>query len=553
MILRASIVLLRDRLLSNRLLSNRLRRRLATVAALAVITALLPAAFGQSSNLGQIDFPTSGSPEAQQHFLEGALLLHSFEFDDAREEFQKASEIDPGFALAYWGESLTHHKLLWQRHDQKAGQAALEKLASSAEARLEKAPTEREKGYLRAAEVLFFGEGDKKARFRAYADAMGQLTRQFPDDLEAASFYAVAILGTTDGERDFRTYMRAAGIVEEVFAKNPQHPGAVHYLIHSYDDPVHAPLGLRAARVYAKIAPAAAHALHMPSHIFVALGMWRETAASNVDSWAAADARVKRKGLTVKDRNYHALWWLHYTYLQQGRYREAEKQLQIMAEDVAELSVPITRRHMAAMRAAHVVETRQWDMAASAADLDLAGVRGEQAVAHWFASGMAAAKKGDIRGARQALAALQKMTAETPKAYGSQEQAGKVMDLQLQSLIAFATGGKKKALQLIQQASAAEDKMSLSYGPPSPVKPTHEQFGELLLELDRPAEARAEFERALERAPRRALSLLGLARAAAESGDAAASKNAYRELHDVWSQADEDLPELKEINGTTTD
>ncbi len=548
MILRASIVLLRDRLLS-----NRLRRRLATVAALAVITALLPAAFGQSSNLGQIDFPTSGSPEAQAHFLQGALLLHSFEFDDAREEFQKASEIDPGFAMAYWGESLTHHKLLWQQHDQKAGQAALEKLASSAEARLEKAPTEREKGYLRAAEVLFFGKGDKKARSRAYVDAMGQLTRQFPDDLEAASFYAVAILGTTDGERDFRTYMRAAGIVEEVYAKNPQHPGAVHYLIHSYDDPVHAPLGLRAARVYAKIAPAAAHALHMPSHIFVALGMWRETAASNVDSWAAADARVKRKGLTVKDRSYHALWWLHYTYLQQGRYREAEKQLQIMEEDVAELSVPITRRHMAAMRAAHVVETRQWDMAARAADLDLTGVRGEQAVAHWFASGMAAAKTGDVRGARQALAALQKMTAESAKVYGSQEQAGKVMDLQLQSLIAFATGGKKKALQLIQQASAAEDKMALSYGPPSPVKPTHEQFGELLLELNNPTEARNEFERALERAPRRALSLLGLARAAAESGDAAASKNAYRELHDVWSQADEDLPELKEIAGTTSD
>ena len=548
MILRASIVLLRDRLLS-----NRLRRRLATVAALAVITALLPAAFGQSSNLGQIDFPTSGSPEAQAHFLQGALLLHSFEFDDAREEFQKASEIDPGFAMAYWGESLTHHKLLWQQHDQKAGQAALEKLASSAEARLEKAPTEREKGYLRAAEVLFFGKGDKKARSRAYVDAMGQLTRQFPDDLEAASFYAVAILGTTDGERDFRTYMRAAGIVEEVYAKNPQHPGAVHYLIHSYDDPVHAPLGLRAARVYAKIAPAAAHALHMPSHIFVALGMWRETAASNVDSWAAAAARVKRKGLTVKDRSYHALWWLHYTYLQQGRYREAEKQLQIMEEDVAELSVPITRRHMAAMRAAHVVETRQWDMAARAADLDLTGVRGEQAVAHWFASGMAAAKTGDVRGARQALAALQKMTAESAKVYGSQEQAGKVMDLQLQSLIAFATGGKKKALQLIQQASAAEDKMALSYGPPSPVKPTHEQFGELLLELNNPTEARNEFERALERAPRRALSLLGLARAAAESGDAAASKNAYRELHDVWSQADEDLPELKEIAGTTSD
>ena len=527
---------------------------LAALLVAALLPAVLPpAAAAQSSSLGRIDFPTSGSPEAQVHFHKGALLLHSFEFDDAREEFQKAHQIDPGFALAYWGEALTHHKLLWQRHDQKAGQAALEKLASSAEARLEKAPTEREKGYLRAAEVLFFGKGDKKARSRAYADAMGQLTRQFPDDLEAASFYAVAILGTTDGERDFRTYMRAAGIVEEVFAKNPQHPGAVHYLIHSYDDPVHAPLGLRAARVYAKIAPAAAHALHMPSHIFVALGMWRETAASNVDSWAAADARVKRKGLTVKDRSYHALWWLHYTYLQQGRYREAEKQLQIMEEDVAELSVPITRRHMAAMRAAHVVETRQWDMAARAADLDLTGVRSERAVAHWFTTGVAAAKQGHVRAARQALAALQEKAGATAKSYASQQQAGRAMELQLRSLIALAAGDNKKALQLIKQATAVEDEMPLTYGPPSPVKPSHELFGELLLEAGQPAEARDEFERALERAPRRALSLLGLARAAAKAGNAAASKNAYRELQDVWSQADSDLPELKEIAETTSD
>ena len=535
-------------------LNDPLMRRLpgALIVAALLVAAILPAAALQSSSLGRIDFPTSGSPEAQVHFHKGALLLHSFEFDDAREEFEKAHRIDADFALAYWGEAMTHNYLLWGQEDQKAGQAALEKLAPSAEARLKKASTEREKGYLRAVEAFFFGKGDKKARSQAYSDALGRLAHQFPDDLEAASFYAVSILGTS-GERDFRTYMRAAGIAEEVFAKNPQHPGAVHYLIHSYDDPVHAPLGLRAARVYAKIAPAAAHALHMPSHIFVALGMWNETAASNVDSWAAADARVKRKGLTIEDRSYHALWWLHYTYLQQGRYREAEKQLQIMEEDVAQLSVPITRRHMAAMRAAHVVETRQWDAANRAADLDLSGVKGEQAVGHWFASGMAAAKKGDVGVARQALATLQEKAGAAAKSYASQRQAGRAMELQLRSLIALAGGDNKKALQLIKQATAVEDEMPLSYGPPSPVKLSHELFGELLLEAGRPAEARDEFERALERAPRRALSLLGLARAAARAGDTAASKNAYRELQDVWNQADSDLPELKEIAETTSD
>ena len=518
-----------------------------------IIAALLPPAAAQSSSLGHIEFPTSGSPETQEHFHKGALLLHSFEFDDAREEFEKAHEIDADFAMAYWGEALTHNKLLWGQEDQKAGQAALEKLAPTAEARLAKAPTDREKGYLRAVEAFFFGKGDKKARSQAYADSMGQLARQFPADLDAASFYAVAILGTSDAGRDFRIYMRAAGIVEEVFAKNPQHPGAVHYLIHSYDDPVHAPLGLRAARVYAKIAPAAAHALHMPSHIFVALGMWNETASSNEDSWAAADARVKRKGLTIEDRSYHALWWLHYTYLQQGRYQEAEKLLQVMEEDVAQLSVPITRRHLAAMRAAHVVETRQWNTANRAADLDLSGIREEQAAAHWFAGGMAAAKKGDLKMARDALAALQKRAGAVSKSYPSLRQAGQAMALQLQALIALARGDQNKALHFIKQAAAVEDKMPLAYGPPSPVKPSHELFGELLLEFNKPAEARKEFERALELAPRRALSLLGLARAAAEAGDAAASKNAYRELQDVWSQADNDLPELKEIAGTTSD
>ena len=532
------------------LLENPLMRKLLPRA--LIITALLPAAAAQSSSLGRIDFPTSGSAEAQEHFHKGALLLHSFEFDDAREEFEKAQQIDRNFALAYWGEAMTHNKLLWQQYDRKVGQAALEKLAPTAAARSDKAPTEREKGYLRAVEILFFGKTDKKARSQAYADAMGRLARQFPDDLEAASFHAVAILSTVAGDRNFGTFMRAAGVVEEVFAKNPQHPGAVHYLIHSYDDPVHAPLGLRAARVYAKVAPAAAHALHMPSHIFVALGMWEEAASSNEDSWAASDARVKRKGLTVKDRGYHALSWLQYAYLQQGRYQEAEKLLQAMKQDAGQLSVPVTRRTLAMMSAAHLVETRRWQTASPGADFDLSGVGGKEA-AYWLARGMAAAETGDLPGARQALAAIQKQAGTGAKSDSSGQQAGRAMALQLQSLIAFAGGDGKQALQLVKRAVAVEDEMPLAYGPPSPVKPSRELFGELLLELSQPAEARQEFERALERAPRRALSLLGLARAAAKAGDTAASKDAYRELQDVWSQADNDLPQLKEITGATSD
>ena len=235
---------------------------------LVLLLAITPlAATAGESELGKIHFPTSGSPEAQEHFLRGALLLHSFEYDDARDAFRAAREVEPDFAMAAWGEAMTYNHPLWLRQNPDEARAALEQLAPTPEARLAKAPTEREKGYLRAVEILY-GDGDKLARDLAYAETMGELSARFPEDLDAAAFHALALLGTCHDGRDTATYMRAAAIVEEVFAENPEHPGAAHYLIHSYDDPVHAPLGLRAARLYAEIAPAAVHALHMPSHVF---------------------------------------------------------------------------------------------------------------------------------------------------------------------------------------------------------------------------------------------------------------------------------------------
>jgi tetratricopeptide (TPR) repeat protein len=258
------------------------------------------------TNLGHIEFPTSGSPPAQKHFVQGMLLLHNFEYDDAREEFQAAGKLQPDFALAYWGEALTHTYTLWMGQDLPAARAALQRLAPTPEGRRSKAPTEREKDYLDAVELLY-GEGDKPARDRAYAEAMGRLHKKYPDDLEAASIYALALMGTCEGDRDFSIFMQAAAVAEEVFAKNPQHPGAIHYLIHAYDDPIHAPLGLRPARVYANVAGSASHAQHMPSHIFFALGMWDEAIAANEFSVAVADERRKHKGLGPGQRNYHSL------------------------------------------------------------------------------------------------------------------------------------------------------------------------------------------------------------------------------------------------------
>jgi hypothetical protein len=314
-------------------------------------------ALGQQTRLGHIEFPTSGSPEAQRHFVQGVLWLHSFEYADAREEFQTASKIEPAFAMAYWGEALTYTHPVWVEQDAPAARAALARLAATKEARLALAPTEREKDYLTSVEILY-GSGDKVARDMAYANAMESMMKKYPDDLEAATLYAVALLGTCQNERQYSVYMRAAAVAEEVFAKNPQHPGAIHYLIHAYDDPVHAPLGLRPARVYGKVAGSASHAQHMPSHIFFALGMWDEAIAANEASVAVADERVKRKGLEA-GRNYHSLLWLEYAYLQEGRSSAARQLLEGVHSPG-----PLAR-----MRATYAVETGDWD--GSPADLDL--------------------------------------------------------------------------------------------------------------------------------------------------------------------------------------
>jgi len=275
------------------------------MAALVLVAAsgAIPRAQG---DLGRIDFPTSGAAAAQPAFLKGVLLMHSFEYDDAKEAFQEAQKADPSFAMAYWGEAMTYNHAVWQQTAPDLARAALARLAPTPEGRLAKAPTAREKDWLASLDSLF-GVGDKLVRDRAYADHLRRMHEKYPADDEVTAFYALALLGTSHGGRDFSIYMKAAALVEQVYAKNPQHPGAAHYLIHSYDDPVHAPLGLRFADAYSKIAPAASHALHMPSHIYFALGMWDEASAINERSMVAADARRAEKRLDVDARGFHAM------------------------------------------------------------------------------------------------------------------------------------------------------------------------------------------------------------------------------------------------------
>lgn len=577
--------------------------RVAGAALVLLAVATTSGAPLAQEGLGQISFPTSQSGPAQDAFIKGVLLLHSFEYDDAREAFQEAQQAAPGFAMAYWGEAMTYNHPVWAQTAPEQARAALERLAPTPAERMTKAGSDKERDWLRAVDALF-GAGDKLARDKAYASAMARMHEAYPDDLEVTAFYALALLGTSHGGRDFGIYMRAAAQAEDVYARNPQHPGAVHYLIHAFDDPVHAPLGLRYAVAYGRIAPAASHAVHMPSHIYFALGMWDEAAEMNERSVKAADDRVARKNLGVDERGFHALLWLTYSYLQQGRQQEARALLDQIEEAAAKSDSPRTRSHLALARAAWLIETRRWADAKSPVNPE--GLSSDATAADIFATGLASFRSGNRVRGHEALKLIAQIvgdgdqplrsvttarpptakpntparpgvrpiepappaaptapplapgvhTAHTgspgqplglPSAGGGDKRVAAVMAQQLEAVLLFVEGRRDEGIVLARQAAAVEDTLSFEFGPPVPVKPGHELVGDLLMDVRRPGEAMTEYEAALQRTPRRTQSLLGLYRAATAARDAEKAQRAAAELRKIWHRADKTLPELREI------
>lgn len=476
---------------------------------------------GGPVDLGKIDFPTSAPADAQKHFVEGVLLLHSFEYGRARRAFQEASRAAPGFALAYWGEAMTYSHQIWGEHDRSAGVAALAKLAPTPAERRAKAPTEREKMYLDAVESLF-AEGSVKRTAVAYSAAMEALTKRFPEDLEARSFYSLSLLGLTGSTRDTDNYMKAAAVAETIYEKNPMHPGALHYLIHSYDDPVHAPLGLRAARVYGTVAKGASHAQHMPSHVFFALGMWEDSIAANTASMKTA--RDEGTG------GYHPLHWLLHSHLQLGRDDEAAKLLSVIENDAKTNSSPYTRTHLSMCRATMLVETKGKAPSSITVPVDGTGMRSFTTFSnHDMAIGLEYVRRNDLAEARRVLemlrirnsAGMASKPAESDisSRYTTVAQAdadaARVMEQMLDAGIRFASGDRDEAIRMIIVAAEAEDKLVFEYGPPAIVKPAWEAAGEMLLAAGKKAEAAEAFRKALKRYPNRRLSNEGLKAATA--------------------------------------
>ena len=488
--------------------------------------------------LGVLDFPNSGAEAAQEVFERGVMLLHSFEFSDSRVAFLEAQEIDPEFAMAIWGEAMTLNHPLWEQQDRDTALEILSKMPPQGQ----RNTTEREERYISAVDVLY-GEGSKNVRDVAYRDAMRQIYEDYPDDLEAAAFYALSILGSVY-ERDFRTYMLAASIAEEVFARQPQHPGAAHYLIHSYDDQIHAPLGLRAARAYTKIAPAAAHAQHMVSHIYTSLGMWDEVIAANITAVQVSEDSMRRMGRPVANRNKHSLHWLEYALLQQGRLGEARDTLQIMKDDVTAMPVLYQKRHSAMMRASYAVADPLGEyilMPVDPSDMAL-----DHRAVDIFATAFIMIASGDLDEAQAELNVLQEQI-DSAKVLTVEEGLHEddsatsedayllatIIAREIESLLQFHAGDFGAAVNVLETAVADESTRPLYYGPPHVPKPSSELMGEMLLALGRPADAIPHFEQSLARNTSRTMSLLGLARAQEAVGDAAATET-WQKIETIW-------------------
>lgn len=496
---------------------------------------LLPAAFALADEpkLGDISFPNSGSGEAQSAFLTGVRALHSFEFDPARIAFEEAQKIDPDFALAYWGQAMSDNHPLWAQQDKEAATAALNRLAPTFEGRLKKAPTEKEKAYLTAIETLYFSPGDKLQRDFAYADHMARMHDRWPDDHEISVFYALSLLGTVRrGDDGFRRQALAASISQQVFAENENHPGAAHFIIHSFDDPDHAILALPAAKVYAGIAPAAAHALHMPSHIFVQLGMWQEVVNSNIEAYAAAVETNKRLGLAEGREDFHTLSWLAYANLMLGHDDRAAKNLAdaLAAVDRNPGADRILNGYLL-MRGRHMIETGEWeDVELGAADT----VEGSNA--HWVSVvGMSAAHRDDEDTALAAIDRLDDLQ-DQAKAAGNTYDANMVAILgyEVMAVTSFLRGNTERAVEMARMAAETEMReMSAPSGPPMPMKPAIELYGDILLSANRPAEAVVAYEKSLQWIPQRTPSILGLAKAASAAGDKETAEEMISKVKDM--------------------
>jgi len=521
---------------------------ISEICFLGIFFGFVASASSSSDNLGEVEFNTSGSGKAQQHFLHGVAALHSFWYKEALDAFRKSTEIDPNFAMGYWGEAMAHNQPVWGSQDFEAAKKVLLKVPDNAKT------TPREKAYLQAIHVLF-GEGDKTLRDEAYLRAMDNLQQKYPDDIEAACFYALSLLGSArEAENKFNLSVRAGAIGLDIFRKKPNHPCAAHYTIHAFDHPDLAILALPAARRYAQIAPASHHAQHMPAHTFVQLGMWLEATKANEEGWKNSIAWVKREGLPKSKRGYHSLQWLHYVLLQQGRWKEANKILDIKLNDMKEVEEESKKKSISRkvakyydrMIGASIFERERWGSADSIFDSTGVDLKGFTKATLSFIRGFAAA----MQGKSEADLYISELKAIRSSGLSSNSfiklEHLDIWILDIQAAIMASKKDYSGAILLMNKAIAIDDKLPDPSGPPRIIKPTYELFGEILLKADKPEKAIHQFKTSLLRRPNRFRSLLGIARSSKMLGNKNDASERFSKFLSIWQLADPSLPEIKE-------
>ena len=486
--------------------------------------------------LGTVSFPTSCSSDAQAKFTRAVALLHSFWYENAEKAFRDVAATDPQCGMAWWGVAMSNYHQVWPAPYSPAelarGMAAAEK------AKAVGAKTPREQGYIDAI-ATFYRDGEKVetlTRARAYEAAMERLVSQFPDDDEAEIFYGLSLVAhgmSTPADKTYAYQKKAAGILNHLLAEHPDHPGIAHYLIHTFDYPALAPLALDAAYAYAKIAPSSPHALHMPSHIFVRLGMWQETIDSNIASAAAARAYAMsaHPGAASFDA-LHAYDYLAYAWLQRGEDAKVgqlvEELSAIKALDVENFAGYYA---LAAVPARFALERRRWPDAAALTVRPANFPWDRYAYAEaltWFARAVGAARGGDPARARKDVERLQELRRkllEQKNTYWADQ-----VDVQrrvAEGWIARAEGSDEKALTLLREAADLEDSMDKSPVTPGSIVPAREMLGDLLLETNQPEKALEAYERSLKDSPNRLNGLSGAARAAQLVGDRAKARAYY--------------------------
>ncbi len=507
--------------------------------------------------LGQLGGGFTLDSDVQDKFDEGLLLLHNFEYDDALKSFEEATAIDSTEIMSLWGEAMCHYKALWRLQNTDNGKAVLVRLGDSKEARLASIEDELEKDMWEIVEIMY-GAGDFETRNMLIKSHLSALHRKYPDHQEIAAFYALSLVWATehygDGSDDL---LLAASIADKIIEVNPLHPGALHYKIHALDGPVSAKDALDAADAYAEVAADAAHALHMPSHIYLALGQWDGVVSSNDRSYKASVKRMEDLELSDGARGYHSLAWWHYGLLQQGRYDEAEVLLNEMLTYVPNDPTKGARTYLLGMQSSHVAERGRVDeqtpidLDVDVNDLNIISKAARSFLRAQFAytnkDGAVLDEEIDWLSSKIYMDSLNIQDSGIAMcAAGNSRYAASPNSIKMAQVVLYQIEGFKALLDndtdlfeaKMQKATALEDDTDFPTGPPKITKPSYEQYGEWLLTVDRFEDAQVQFENALVRMPRRAKSLEGKVAALQGLEQADKALKVQDELEEIYGQTD---------------